>query len=75
MNVTRATITRTTTKVRVLVWDFGAKRVGAVLLVEKGADPQNYRGCRVKATKTASDSGKHTQTWQVVHMETKDALI
>ena len=75
LNVTRATITRISTKVRVLVWDFGAKRAGAFLQVEKGADPQNYRGCKVNATKTASDSGKHTQTWPVVHMETRDALI
>lgn len=62
---------------KVLRWDFGPSRVGAVI-VATHAPPAlptfaNYQGCFVKAKKIGSEWGK--QTWEIFHMETSHGNV
>lgn len=54
-----------------LTWDFGVKRLGAVVFVDLRATAtdlfRKYQGCKVKARKTATDWG--VQTFEIFHWE------
>jgi hypothetical protein len=77
--VAGATAASVTAATRVLKWDFGPSRVGAIIVaqIHPGGVPapvfNNFKGCYVKAKKIATDMGK--QTWEIFHMETSGTHV